>query len=128
MTLAHRVGVLADGRLQQFDAPRVLYREPANAFVASFIGSPSMNLLTVPVSGGAVRFGGVEIPVPESAAGRNEVVVGLRPEALDVSSTGCGAVVEVVEEIGADSHVFCVAEIGGQEAKLVARVGTDDAP
>jgi multiple sugar transport system ATP-binding protein len=128
MTLGHRVAVLADGKLQQFDAPRVLYREPANAFVASFIGSPSMNLLTVPVTDGVVHFGGVDIPVPEVAAARDEIVVGLRPEALEVSSSGCGAVVEVVEEIGADSHVFCEAEIGGKVEKLVARVTTDDSP
>jgi multiple sugar transport system ATP-binding protein len=128
MTLGHRVAVLADGKLQQFDAPRVLYREPANMFVAGFIGSPAMNLLTVPVADGVVQFGGVDISVPEACVGRDKVVVGLRPEALDVSSSGCGAVVEVVEEIGADSHVFCVAEVAGDEAKLVARVATDDAP
>src|SRR3954465_3440157 len=49
MTLGHRVAVLKDGRLQQFDAPRVLYNQPANTFVGGFIGSPSMNLLTLPV-------------------------------------------------------------------------------
>jgi multiple sugar transport system ATP-binding protein len=128
MTLGHRVAVLADGKLQQFDAPRVLYREPANTFVAGFIGSPAMNLLTVPVADGVVRFGGTDIAVPEAAAGRDQVVVGFRPEALDIASSGCGAVVEVVEEIGADSHVFCVAEVAGREEKLVARVDTDDAP
>src|SRR5438105_3487530 len=61
MTLGHRVAVLKDGRLQQFDAPRTLYREPANTFVAEFIGSPSMNLCTLPVEREALSFGGVAI-------------------------------------------------------------------
>src|SRR3954454_9370453 len=49
MTLGHRVAVLKDARLQQFDAPRTLYARPANTFVAEFIGSPSMNLCRLPV-------------------------------------------------------------------------------
>ncbi len=128
MTLGHRVAVLKDGHLQQFDQPRVLYREPANTFVAGFIGSPAMNLLTVPAANGIVQFGGLEILVPAAADGRAEVVLGLRPEALELAPSGCPAIVEVVEEIGADSHVFCEAEIAGRAEKLVARVGSDDAP
>src|SRR5437762_8142204 len=53
MTLGHRVAVLKDGRLQQLAAPRVLYREPANTFVAGFIGSPAMNLCTLEIVNGA---------------------------------------------------------------------------
>src|SRR5205085_7606502 len=70
MTLGHRVAVLKDGRLQQFDAPRVLYNEPANTFVAGFIGSPSMNLCTLPVANGCVSFGGVEVAAPPAAGDR----------------------------------------------------------
>ena len=51
MTMGHRVAVLKDGLLQQCDTPRALYDRPANAFVAGFIGSPAMNLKTVPISG-----------------------------------------------------------------------------
>ena len=49
MTLGHRVAVLKDGRLQQCDTPRELYERPVNTFVAGFIGSPSMNLCTIPL-------------------------------------------------------------------------------
>jgi multiple sugar transport system ATP-binding protein len=129
MTLGHRVAVLKDGRLQQFESPRTLYTAPANTFVAEFIGSPSMNLCTLPVEHGAVSFGGVDIAIPARARdGHAELVVGLRPEALEIAPDGCGAVVEVVEEIGADTHVFCVAEVGGRTAKLVARIPTQLAP
>src|SRR5947199_5050343 len=60
MTLGHRVAVLHEGRLQQVGPPRGLYERPANVFVVGFIGSPAMNLFTVPVgSNGAASFGGV---------------------------------------------------------------------
>jgi multiple sugar transport system ATP-binding protein len=120
MTLGHRVAVLKDALLQQCATPRELYARPVNTFVAGFIGSPSMNLVTVPVSNGAVQFGGVSVPVP--AAGANgSVVLGLRPEALEVASDGVDAEVEVVEELGADAYLFCVTEINGESTKLVAR-------
>src|SRR6266498_2143733 len=57
MTLGHRVAVLKDGRLQQCDTPRMLYERPTNTFVAGFIGSPAMNLCTMPLSNGAVSLG-----------------------------------------------------------------------
>jgi multiple sugar transport system ATP-binding protein len=126
MTLGHRVAVLRDGRLQQCAAPRELYERPANTFVAGFIGSPSMNLISVPRgTNGSVSIGGATIPVP---TGVGEVVVGVRPESLELASEGIPARVQVVEELGADAYVFCVAEIGGVEAQLVARAGARHAP
>jgi multiple sugar transport system ATP-binding protein len=122
MTLGQRVAVLKDGRLQQCDAPRTLYERPANTFVAGFIGSPAMNLCTVPVgSNGSVPLGGIDVTLPRAAAGRDSVVLGLRPEALELAGDGLRAEVEVVEEFGADAYVFCVAEIAGTTTKLVAR-------
>jgi ABC-type sugar transport system ATPase subunit len=83
----------------------------------------------LPVEHDALAFGGVDIAVPEAVRnGHSELIVGLRPESLALSADGCGAVVEVVEEIGADTHVFCAAQIGGQDTKLVARVPTAVAP
>ena len=129
MTLGHRVAVLRDARLQQFAAPRTLYTHPANTFVAEFIGSPSMNLVPLPLEHGALSFGGVDIAVPDAVRdGHSELIVGLRPESLALAPDGCGAVVEVVEEIGADTHVFCAAKIAGRDTKLVARVPTQFAP
>jgi multiple sugar transport system ATP-binding protein len=120
MTLGHRVAVLKDGLLQQCASPRELYAHPANTFVAGFIGSPSMNLCSMPLTNGSVSFGGVDVPVP-SGAGGDSVVLGLRPEALELATEGLAAEVEVVEELGADAYVFCVAEVGGETTKLVAR-------
>jgi multiple sugar transport system ATP-binding protein len=126
MTLGHRVAVLHDGRLQQVGPPRVLYERPANLFVAGFIGSPAMNLCTVDVRNGAASFGGVAVPVPTNGHGR--LVVGVRPEALEVAGDGIAARVEVVEDIGADAYVFCSADLGGEQTRLVARTEVRNAP
>src|SRR2546429_8524099 len=82
MTLGHRVAVLRDGRLQQVGPPRELYDRPTNTFVAGFIGSPAMNLCTLPPRpNGAVELGGVEVPLPRGASnGRKRPVLGPRPE------------------------------------------------
>jgi multiple sugar transport system ATP-binding protein len=104
MTMGDRVAVLKDGFLQQVDTPRNLYDNPANAFVAGFIGSPAMNLLNAPVSGGQAKLGGLSIAVPASAGAT--ITVGIRPEGFTPSSTGFDVLVEVVEELGADAFVY----------------------
>jgi multiple sugar transport system ATP-binding protein len=135
MTLGHRVAVLQDGRLQQCGPPRELYDRPANTFVAGFIGSPAMNLCTIPLgSNGAVSFGGEAISLPGSAtsaaaAGRwQSIVLGVRPESLELAAEGVPARVEVVEELGADTFLFCSTELGAEATRLVARVESRHAP
>jgi multiple sugar transport system ATP-binding protein len=95
-------------------------------FVAGFIGSPAMNLMAVDVANGSVSLGGVAIPA--SATGLRSLIVGVRPESLELATEGIPARVDVVEEIGADAYIFCSAEIGGVETKLVARAGAKNAP
>jgi multiple sugar transport system ATP-binding protein len=135
MTLGHRIAVLNDGRMQQCASPRTLYERPANTFVAGFIGSPAMNLCTVPLgSNGSVSIGGEALALPEAVvasnarSARESVVVGLRPESVELGPDGLPGRVELVEEFGADSYVFCVAQVAGEETKLVARVDTRRAP
>src|SRR3954449_8138885 len=91
MTMGDRVAVLKDGVLQQCAAPREMYDRPANLFVAGFLGSPSMNLMELPVVDGGVRFGDSVVPVARDAladADATTVTLGIRPENLVVSSTG----------------------------------------
>jgi multiple sugar transport system ATP-binding protein len=129
MTMGQRVAVLRDGRLQQCGPPRELYSRPANLFVAGFIGSPSMNLVSARLdSDGCAQLDGVKVQLPRrtvSAAGERglrKVVLGLRPESLELSeSDGIRARVEVVEELGADAYAFCVTRCDGVETKLIAR-------
>ena len=104
MTMGDRVAVLKDGLLQQVDTPRNLYDNPANAFVAGFIGSPAMNLLNAPVSGGKAMLGDLAVAVPASAGAT--VTVGIRPEGFTPATTGFHVLVEVVEELGADAFVY----------------------
>jgi multiple sugar transport system ATP-binding protein len=112
-----------------------LYDRPVNRFVAGFIGSPAMNLCEVPLgANGAVSFGGEKLELDDSLAalvranGRAGVVLGLRPEALELGSEGVPARVEVIEELGADAFVFCTAEVGGASTRLVARTEARLAP
>lgn len=83
MTLATRVAVMRDGRIVQLDTPKKIYAEPADLFVAGFIGSPSMNLIDGAVSGGIFRAPGVEVPI--DLADRDGVVLGIRPEELEIT-------------------------------------------
>jgi multiple sugar transport system ATP-binding protein len=138
MTLGHRVAVLDHGRLQQVGRPRDLYDHPVNRFVGSFIGSPAMNLCEVALGeNGSVSFGRESVELGEGLAavarpnGRGVVVLGLRPEALELAVEGVPARVEVVEEVGADAYVFCVANLEGRSeraTRIVARTEARLAP
>ena len=107
MTMGDRVAVLRDGVLQQCATPRELYRNPGNVFVAGFIGSPAMNLFTLPIVDSSVSLGDWPIPMPREIAGNaNEVVVGVRPEHFELGNLGVEMEVDVVEELGADAYLY----------------------
>jgi multiple sugar transport system ATP-binding protein len=116
MTLGQRVAVMQDGRMQQADVPQRLYEQPANLFVAAFIGSPSMNLAEVTVEDDAIALGSARIPLdrarrPEARNG-DRFVVGIRPEAFEDAAFAPAGLpqldvgVEVVEELGSDAFIF----------------------
>ena len=124
MTMGDRVCVLKDGLLMQVGSPRELYDHPDNAFVAGFIGSPAMNLLSLPVVDGGVQFGDAVQPVPRSAlanAGK-ALTLGVRPEDLELSDHGIAGVVVVVEVLGADAYVHGTLESDGTDLPIIARV------
>ncbi len=131
MTMGDRVAVLRDGVLQQCAAPRELYRKPANVFVAEFIGSPAMNLFTMPLVDGSITLGEWQSRVPrEIAAEAETVVVGVRPEHFDVGSTGVEMEIDLVEELGADAYLYgrIVGPGAGAGQSLVARTDGRDSP
>jgi multiple sugar transport system ATP-binding protein len=141
MTMGARVAVLRDGRLQQCAAPDELYERPANVFVAGFIGSPPMNLLTVPLNEGReIELGGQRVALPATARaaaareGLAEVIVGVRPEHIALASpppdagSAIAARAQRVEHLGADSHVSCLLDAGGREQALVVRTAGRPAP
>jgi len=121
MTMGDRIAVMNKGLLQQVSAPQELYEKPANTFVAGFIGSPGMNLITgrAEQAGAAVAFEGGSISLPErfrrAAAEVTGVVVGVRPEALTLDPQGSfGATVSIVELLGAEVHVITKIEDGSR--------------
>jgi multiple sugar transport system ATP-binding protein len=125
MTMGDRVAVLRDGVLQQCAEPRELYRRPANVFVAGFMGSPAMNLFTLPVIDGAVSLGDCAIPVAREIADANhEVVVGVRPEHFQVGDSGVEIEVDVIEELGADTYLYgrIIASSNTTQQSVITRV------
>ncbi|MBJ8339221.1 sn-glycerol-3-phosphate ABC transporter ATP-binding protein UgpC [Antrihabitans sp. YC3-6] len=109
MTMGDRVAVLKDGVLQQCATPRELYARPVNVFVAGFMGSPGMNLFTLPIENGNVTIGGWQIPVSREVIETSldkSVVVGIRPEHFDIGTIGIEMEVDVVEELGSDAYVY----------------------
>ncbi len=125
MTMADKIVVMHDGIVEQIGAPLDLYDQPANQFVAGFIGSPSMNFIKgkVEVNGSAafVTPSGARLPlecVPEGAVGK-EAVYGLRPEHIRIDPQGVPVEIIVVEPTG--SEILAVAKLGDQEISCLFR-------
>jgi multiple sugar transport system ATP-binding protein len=134
MTMGDRVAVLDRGKLQQVDTPHRLFTEPANRFVAGFIGSPSMNLHEVPRVEGHVEFGGTQVPIPRLPASVNgRVVIGFRPESLErvaAGEPGFDVTVQAVEELGSDAYVHGTlgADQLADRPDVIARIDPEHVP
>lgn len=125
MTMGDRVAVMKDGILQQVDSPLALYDKPRNLFVAGFIGSPAMNLLSGKVVEGGVQIDDYVVPVPREILAKTEesdLTLGIRPENFVPSddATGIGVDIAVVEELGADSYLYSTRAGLSDEEKLNA--------
>jgi oligogalacturonide transport system ATP-binding protein len=129
MTMGERICVLKAGVIQQVDTPTALYDRPANAFVASFIGSPEMNIVNAALADGSVQLGGVSLPLPArrfKARANGAVQFGLRPEHIGLSakpgSTAVQAKIKFCEHMGAE--VFIYFDVGG--VPFSARLPAED--
>jgi sn-glycerol 3-phosphate transport system ATP-binding protein len=126
MTLADRLVVLRDGRIEQVGTPLEVYNRPETTFVAEFIGAPAMNVLDAVLAEGRLRIGGVELAVPAGQRADGKVRVGIRPEELKAAVPGTpgtlSARLEYVEELGSqrlahfevDGHTMVAAFAPGQ--------------
>ncbi|MGE8498666.1 MAG: ABC transporter ATP-binding protein [Pseudomonas sp.] len=139
MTLGDKVAVMKDGIIQQFGTPQQIYNDPANLFVASFIGSPPMNFIPLRLQrrddqlwalldSGQARC---ELPLGDMPAGveSREVILGIRPEQIQLAGEGGGlpsirAEVEVTEPTGPDTLVF----VNLNQTKVCCRLAPDQAP
>jgi multiple sugar transport system ATP-binding protein len=117
MTMADRIVVMNAGRIEQIGRPLELYDRPANLFVASFLGSPSMNFAEGEVVNGANGLAlklpdGVLIPLAHASAKPGaKVTLGVRPEHIETAGGGIPMEVEVVEPTGAETHLY--GTVGG---------------
>ena len=115
MTMADKIVVMNGGNIEQIGRPLDLYDRPANLFVAGFIGSPAMNMVKGTITGGALRMEdgtAWPLPVDGSAAKEGPAVYGVRPEHLQIDSSGLPATVQLVEPTGSETQVLM--RIGGQ--------------
>jgi multiple sugar transport system ATP-binding protein len=106
MTMADRIAVMRDGRIEQLGEPLELYDRPANLFVAQFIGSPAMNVFDGVFQGNSVQALGAHWPAAARAAEGQRVKYGIRPEHLEPASSGIAAEVIVVEPMGAETELL----------------------
>ena len=122
MTLADRIVVFNDGRIEQVGTPMDLYETPANRFVAGFIGAPAMNFLPVQVTGDRVESPGVR-PIPLSPGKESAIELGIRPEHLSAvpgSDADLIGELELIERLGAESYAY--VRVPGQPADLTLRL------
>jgi len=107
MTMADRIAVMNEGRIEQLGAPLELYDRPANLFVAQFIGSPAMNVFEGILRDGAVEALGARWPAPENKGIPGQPVrYGIRPEHLQLGGDGVPAEVVVVEPMGHETELL----------------------
>ncbi|MEW5743139.1 MAG: ABC transporter ATP-binding protein [Myxococcota bacterium] len=126
MTLATRVAVFDKGVLQQLGPPLQLYNRPDNLFVATFLGSPAMNVLSARREGAFLVGEGFSLPAPEGLTASGEVKVGLRPQDLRVAAEGpLSGEVEAVERLGFDGYAFLKTTAGPVAARFDASARVD---
>jgi multiple sugar transport system ATP-binding protein len=128
MTMADRIVVMNDGRIEQIGSPLELYDHPANLFVAGFIGSPAINILAGKAEqGGFVANDGTRIALPSLArVAAGDIKIGIRPEHFRIDPKGLPAEIITVEPTGSETQVFL--RLAGQDMVGVFRERIGQAP
>lgn len=122
MTMADRIVVMQSGRIEQIGSPADLYDKPANTFVATFIGSPGMNLFKADVSNGQLMLpDGQPCRWNTAIAPSGPLTIGIRPEDLSFSDAGLPATVELVEPTGPETHVTVSTPFGRMTVAIRGR-------
>jgi multiple sugar transport system ATP-binding protein len=151
MTMADRIVVLRDGKVQQIATPQIMYDQPDNVFVAGFIGSPAMNFIAARLEkangGHEVVFGNTRLPLTQEALGRakeqghdpesftgKDVILGIRPEHIEDAGTEAAEGIggsegqntmevepQVIESMGSEKYLYF--EVGGDQAAHLQSVG-----
>jgi multiple sugar transport system ATP-binding protein len=133
MTMSDRIVILAEGHIQQVGTPDEIYNEPANLFVADFIGSPAMNFFDVTLDGSTLESTGFTYALSKARADEvrdsttsTQLVLGIRPEDIDLADAPgehtIEAAVDVVEPVGSDNYIYATVE--GEEVTVRAPAST----
>jgi multiple sugar transport system ATP-binding protein len=118
MTLGDRIAVMKDGVVQQFGTPTEIYKTPANTFVATFIGSPAMNLVPVQRCTDGIVAHGISLPLSASqrpaveAAGQRALLLGVRPEHVVMGPDGVPGTLQLVEPTGPETYAIVDTPVG----------------
>jgi multiple sugar transport system ATP-binding protein len=132
MTLGDRIAVMRDGQVEQFGTPDDIYARPATRFVAEFIGSPAMNLVTTQRGPGAVTAFGLSLPVTvpqrDALAGAStDLAYGVRPEDLGLAAPGAPAslpgTLAMLEPTGPETYALVDTPLGKWTARIPGKVG-----
>jgi multiple sugar transport system ATP-binding protein len=122
MTMADKIVVLNGGKVEQVGAPLTLYNDPANLFVAGFIGSPEINLIPATVgNGAAMTASGVALPLTNPLRPGTEIVYGIRPQHIALATDGVPGRISLVEPTGEDQEL--VVDMGGEDISVVVHGG-----
>jgi multiple sugar transport system ATP-binding protein len=119
MTMADKIVVMRSGRVEQIGKPLELFDRPMNTFVATCIGSPSMNLFEGEVLGAKFVMRGATLPMPNDQNASAAKTYGIRPEHLSIQEMGATATVTVVEPTGSETHV--IVKLGEVDVTLLLR-------
>ncbi len=123
MTLGDRIVIMKDGHILQCDTPLKLYEEPADLFVAGFIGSPGMNFFKGQASGGTLQHPDFSFPLPvEAQNASGEVTVGIRPQVFHPEVTdgeiALATTLDVIEPLGSENFLFCRTAKSGESVTV----------
>ncbi len=126
MTMADRIVVMREGRVDQIGRPLELYDRPESVFVAQFIGTPTMNILQGHIRGGRLQLfdGGLELEMDGEVAD-GEILIGLRPEHIDIAEGSggyVGATLELVEPMGNETMTSCTIAGGSIQTSGTQRI------
>jgi multiple sugar transport system ATP-binding protein len=124
MTLGDRIAVMRGGRVEQFGTPEAIYRRPATRYVAEFIGSPAMNFIAARRVDGALMAGDVALALTDEQRaalhghGAEDLLYGIRPEALALSSHGLPGSIKMIEPTGPDTYAVIDTALGTLTARV----------
>jgi multiple sugar transport system ATP-binding protein len=130
MTMSDKIAVMRDGAVDQFDTPETIFHNPASEQVATFIGTPSTNILVCEVDGDVARTESMAFPLPEPARSEEQVRLGIRPQYLSVGSGDIefDVTIDVIDPLGIDYVVHTTTVEGNKQIDVVTEEVSDLEP